>query len=35
MGTLGIINGIIDAKIQSPYYYIFANNNTYGIKAVR
>ncbi|KAH7051287.1 Alpha/Beta hydrolase protein [Macrophomina phaseolina] len=34
MGTLGIINGIIDAKIQSPYYYIFANNNTYGIKAV-
>lgn len=35
MGTLGIINGIIDAKIQSPYYYIFANNNTYGIKAAR
>ncbi|KAL1641670.1 hypothetical protein SLS58_005948 [Diplodia intermedia] len=34
MGTLGIINGIIDAQIQSPYYYIFANNNTYGIKAV-
>ncbi|KAL1614595.1 hypothetical protein SLS54_009660 [Diplodia seriata] len=35
MGTLGIINGMIDAQIQSPYFYIFANNNTYGIKAVR
>ncbi|KAL2443609.1 Carboxypeptidase S1-like protein B [Exophiala dermatitidis] len=32
--NLGIINGIIDEYIQAPYYPIFANNNTYGIKAV-
>lgn len=32
--SLGIINGIIDEAIQAPYYPIFANNNTYGIKAV-
>lgn len=29
-----IINGIIDEAIQAPYYPIFANNNTYGIKAL-
>ncbi|TVY22284.1 Carboxypeptidase S1-like protein [Lachnellula hyalina] len=34
MDTLGIINGIIDEKIQAPYYPEFAVNNTYGIKAV-
>lgn len=33
MDTLGIINGIIDDQIQSPYYPEFAVNNTYGIKA--
>jgi carboxypeptidase D len=32
--NLGIINGIIDEYIQAPYYPQFANNNTYGIKAV-
>ena len=32
--ALGIINGIIDESIQAPYYPRFANNNTYGIKAV-
>lgn len=32
--TLGIINGIIDEYIQTPYYPEFANHNTYGIKAV-
>lgn len=29
-----MINGIVDEYIQAPYYPIFANNNTYGIKAV-
>ncbi|EXJ90300.1 carboxypeptidase D [Capronia coronata CBS 617.96] len=32
--NLGIMNGIIDEYIQAPYYPRFANNNTYGIKAV-
>ena len=32
--NLGIINGIIDEAIQAPFYPLFANNNTYGIKAV-
>lgn len=32
--NLGIINGIIDEYIQAPYYPLFANNNTYGIKAL-
>jgi carboxypeptidase C (cathepsin A) len=32
--NLGIINGIIDEEIQAPYYPLFANNNTYGIKAL-
>ncbi|EXJ58404.1 carboxypeptidase D [Cladophialophora yegresii CBS 114405] len=32
--NLGIINGIVDEYIQAPYYPLFANNNTYGIKAV-
>jgi carboxypeptidase C (cathepsin A) len=34
MHTLGIINGIISASIQTPYYPEFAAHNTYGIKAV-
>ncbi|KAK8153931.1 Alpha/Beta hydrolase protein [Phyllosticta citrichinensis] len=34
LGTLGIISGLIDAKIQSKWYYEFPVNNTYGIKAV-
>lgn len=28
------MNGLIDSRIQSEYYYKFANNNTYGIKSV-
>ncbi|KAI1742621.1 Alpha/Beta hydrolase protein [Xylaria scruposa] len=34
MHTLGIINGIISASIQMPYYPEFAANNTYGLKTV-
>ena len=34
MDTLGIGNGIISEKIQAPYYPRFAQNNTYGIKAI-
>lgn len=34
MNSLLIINGIIDEATQAPYYPIFANNNTYGIKAL-
>ena len=32
--TLGVGNGLIDSKIQSPFYPKFAVNNTYGIKTV-
>lgn len=32
--TLGFFNGIVDERIQAAYYPEFANNNTYGIKAV-
>lgn len=34
MHTLGIINGIVSASIQTPYYPEFAFKNTYGVKAV-
>ncbi|KAI1332698.1 Alpha/Beta hydrolase protein [Xylariaceae sp. FL0255] len=34
MHTLGIINGIISAYIQTPYYPEFAVNNTYGLKTM-
>ncbi|KAL9050559.1 MAG: hypothetical protein Q9162_006554 [Coniocarpon cinnabarinum] len=34
INTLGLINAIISERIQAPYYPIFANNNTYGIKAL-
>ena len=30
--TLGIGNGMIDMKIQAPFYPVFAMNNSYGIK---
>ena len=33
MNSLGIGNGIINEKIQAPWYPEFAVNNTYGIKA--
>ena len=32
--SLGIINGIIDERVQAPYYPEFATNNTYGIRAI-
>ena len=32
--TLGIIQGCVDDLVQGSYYPIFANNNTYGIKAL-
>ncbi|KAG5979799.1 hypothetical protein E4U55_004736 [Claviceps digitariae] len=34
LGSLGIVNGCVDQEIQVPYYPIFANNNTYGYKAL-
>ncbi|KAI1869937.1 uncharacterized protein JN550_005527 [Neoarthrinium moseri] len=34
MHTLGIINGIINSRIQMKYYPEFAYNNTYGIQAI-
>lgn len=34
MNSLGIINGIIDARIQMPQYPEFARHNTYGIELV-
>ena len=34
MDTLGIINGVIDELIQTPYFPEFARYNTYGIKAI-
>ena len=32
--SLGIIQGCVDDLVQGRYYPIFANNNTYGIKAL-
>ena len=32
--SLGIINGCVDADVQTPYYPYFAVNNTYGVKAL-
>lgn len=32
--SLGIINGCIDRMIETPFYPIFANNNSYGLKAL-
>lgn len=32
--SLGIVNGCVDREIQVPLYPVFANNNTYGVKAL-
>ena len=32
--TLGILQGCVDDLVQGSFYPIFANNNTYGIKAL-
>jgi carboxypeptidase C (cathepsin A) len=34
VSSLGIINGLIDQKIQMPFYPQFASNNTYNIAAI-
>lgn len=34
LASLGIMNGLVDWRIQVPYYAKFASNNTYGIKAI-
>ncbi|KAK8054710.1 hypothetical protein PG994_009777 [Apiospora phragmitis] len=31
MGSLGIINGLVSARVQYPFYPEFGRNNTYGI----
>ena len=35
LSSLGIVNGCIDMQTQVEYYPIFANNNTYGFKALK
>ncbi|KAF2401028.1 alpha/beta-hydrolase [Trichodelitschia bisporula] len=32
--SVGILNGLVDYKLQLPFYPKFANNNTYGIQAI-
>lgn len=34
LASLGIMQGCVDDLVQGRYYPIFANNNTYGIKAL-
>lgn len=34
LGSLGIMQGCVDDLVQGRYYPLFANNNTYGIKAL-
>jgi carboxypeptidase C (cathepsin A) len=34
LASIGILNGLVDFRIQAPFFPIFANNNTYGIKAI-
>ncbi|KAF7539858.1 hypothetical protein G7Z17_g12323 [Cylindrodendrum hubeiense] len=34
LSSLGIINGCIDMEVQTPYYPIFASDNTYGYEAI-
>ena len=34
LASVGIIQGCVDDLVQGRYYPIFANNNTYGIKAL-
>lgn len=32
--SLGIVNGCIDQEVQVPFYPVFANRNTYGVKVL-
>jgi carboxypeptidase C (cathepsin A) len=32
--SLGIMNGLVDFRIQAPFFPIYASNNTYDIKAI-
>jgi carboxypeptidase C (cathepsin A) len=32
--SLGIINGCVDTETQTPYYPLFASDNTYGFQAI-
>lgn len=32
--SLGIVNGCIDMEVQTPYYPMFASDNTYGYEAI-
>ncbi|KIV99359.1 uncharacterized protein PV09_08905 [Verruconis gallopava] len=32
--SVGILNGLVDFKVQVPFFPTFANNNTYGIQAI-
>ena len=34
LASLGIIQGCVDDLVQGRYYPLFANNNTYGVKAL-
>ncbi|KAI4279921.1 MAG: hypothetical protein L6R35_005997 [Caloplaca aegaea] len=34
LASLGIMQGCVDDLVQAKFYLIFANNNTYGIKAL-
>jgi len=32
--SLGIMNGLVDFRIQAPFFPLYASNNTYNIKAI-
>ncbi|KAK7413881.1 hypothetical protein QQX98_007222 [Neonectria punicea] len=34
LSSLGIVNGCIDMETQTPFYPVFASNNTYGYEAL-
>ncbi|KAH9819864.1 carboxypeptidase 2 [Teratosphaeria destructans] len=34
MGSVGLVNALVDSKVQTPYYPKFARYNTYGIEGV-
>ncbi|KAH7175784.1 Alpha/Beta hydrolase protein [Dactylonectria macrodidyma] len=34
LSSLGIVNGCVDMEVQTPYYPIFASDNTYGYQAI-
>ncbi|KAH6894275.1 Alpha/Beta hydrolase protein [Thelonectria olida] len=34
LGSLGIVNGCVDMETQTPYWPLFANENTYGYEAL-